>query len=104
MHLLSTLRTSRYRDARKTCSWPVCSTLARPDLHRQADTSFPNAPCNVLLANGRTSSSTPSATFHCRSKAARRVASSSETRSYVCSTSAVASRLGGTLGRPLLLQ
>ena len=43
MHLLSTLRTSCYRDARKTCSWPVCSTLARPDFHRQADTSFPNA-------------------------------------------------------------
>ena len=54
MHLLSTLQTPRYRDARKTCSWPVCSTLARPDFHRQADISFPNAPCSVLLANGRT--------------------------------------------------
>src|SRR5438093_11760160 len=43
----------------------------------------------------------PSATFHCRSYAARRLASSSETRSYVCSTRAVASRLGGTLGRPI---
>src|SRR5713226_1176562 len=44
MHLLSTLRTSCYRDARKTRCWPVCSTLTRPDFHRQADTSFPNAP------------------------------------------------------------
>ncbi len=44
MHLLSTLQTPRCRDARKTCSWPVCSTLTRPDFHRQTDTSFPNAP------------------------------------------------------------
>jgi len=44
MHLLSTLQTPRCRGARKTRSWPVCSTLTRPDFHRQADTSFPNAP------------------------------------------------------------
>ena len=49
MHLLSTLRTPRYHDTRKTCCWPVCSTLARPDFHRQADTSFPNAPRIRLL-------------------------------------------------------
>src|SRR5438128_8553161 len=56
MHLLSTLQTPRYRDARKTRCWSVCSTLTRPDFHRQADTSFPNAhrtrllPC-VMTAN-----------------------------------------------------
>jgi len=43
IYLLFTLRTPRYHDARKTRCWPVCSTLARPDFHRQADTSFPNA-------------------------------------------------------------
>ncbi len=56
MHLLSTLQTPRYRDACKTRCWSVCSTLTRPDFHRQADTSFPNAhrtgllPC-VMTAN-----------------------------------------------------
>ncbi len=48
MHLLSTLQTPRCRDACKTRSWSVCSTLTRPDFHRQADTSFPNAPSTRL--------------------------------------------------------
>src|SRR5438552_19078168 len=43
MHLLSTLQTPCYRGACKTRCWSVCSTLTRPDFHRQADTSFPNA-------------------------------------------------------------
>jgi len=57
MHLLSTLRTPRYHDARKTRCWPVCSTLARPDFHQQADTSFPNAQCiglpKIAFQHGR---------------------------------------------------
>ena len=40
VHPLSTLRTPRYRDARKTRSRPACSALAGPDFHRQATTSF----------------------------------------------------------------
>ena len=37
---LSTLRTPRCRDARKTRSRPACSALDGPDLHWQAHTSF----------------------------------------------------------------
>ena len=49
MHPLSTLQTPRCRDACKTRSWPVCSTLARPDSHRQVGISFPNALPNLRL-------------------------------------------------------
>src|SRR4029077_4327114 len=54
---LSTLRTPRYRDARKTRSRPACSALDGPDLHWQAHTSFsyrtplyapPSASCRGL--------------------------------------------------------
>ncbi len=41
---LSTLRTPRYRDARKTRSRPACSALDGPDFHWQAHSSFPIAP------------------------------------------------------------
>src|SRR3954447_26492404 len=41
---LSTLRTPRYRDARKTRSRPACSALNGPDLHWQAHTSFLSHP------------------------------------------------------------
>src|SRR5208337_4011855 len=41
---LSTLRTPRCRDARKTRSRPACSALNGPDLHWQAHSSFPLAP------------------------------------------------------------
>src|SRR5208282_4249993 len=41
---LSTLRTPRRRDARKTRSRPACSALHGPDLHWQAHSSFPLAP------------------------------------------------------------
>jgi len=44
VHPLFTLQTPRYRDACKTRSRPACSALAGPDLHRQVDISFPNAP------------------------------------------------------------
>ena len=57
--------------------------------------------CSVLLAKGRSSASIPSATFHRRSKSARAFASASLTLSWDWSSSAVASRLGGTLSRPL---
>jgi hypothetical protein len=36
MHLLSTLRTLRYRNARKTRYRPACSALTGPDFHWQA--------------------------------------------------------------------
>jgi hypothetical protein len=49
VHPLSTLQTPRHRDAWKTCSWPVCSTLARPDFHLQVAISFPNALPHVLI-------------------------------------------------------
>jgi hypothetical protein len=41
---LSTLRTPRCRDARKTRSRPACSALNGPDFHWQAHSSFPIAP------------------------------------------------------------
>ena len=41
---LSTLRTPRCRDARKTRSRPACSALNGPDFHWQAHSSFPLAP------------------------------------------------------------
>ena len=41
---LSTLRTPRRRDARKTRSRPACSALNGPDFHWQAHSSFPLAP------------------------------------------------------------
>ena len=41
---LSTLRTPRRRDARKTRSRPACSALDGPDFHWQAHSSFPIAP------------------------------------------------------------
>src|SRR5207249_10336956 len=41
---LSTLRTPRCRDARKTRSRPACSALDGPDFHWQAHSSFPIAP------------------------------------------------------------
>ena len=41
---LSTLRTPRCRDARKTRSRPACSALNGPDLHWQAHSSLPLAP------------------------------------------------------------
>jgi hypothetical protein len=41
---LSTLRTPRRRDARKTRSRPACSALNGPDFHGQAHSSFPLAP------------------------------------------------------------
>ena len=50
---LSTLRTPRYRDARKTRSRPACSALDGPDLHWQAHTSFPIAPRTGLLSKVR---------------------------------------------------
>jgi len=40
---LSTLRTPRRRDARKTRSRPACSALNGPDFHWQAHSSFPLA-------------------------------------------------------------
>src|SRR4051812_12332607 len=43
---LSTLRTPRYRDARKTRSRPACSALNGPDLHWQAHTSFLSHPAH----------------------------------------------------------
>src|SRR6266481_1055898 len=46
---LSTLRTPRYRDARKTRSRPACSALDGPDFHWQAHSSFPIAPRTRLL-------------------------------------------------------
>src|SRR5438128_11639906 len=52
VHPLSTLQTPRCRDACKTRSWSVCSTLTRPDFHRQVDTSLPNALPHVLSPNG----------------------------------------------------
>ena len=52
VHPLSTLQTPCCHDACKTRSWPVCSTLARPDFHRQVDTSFPNALPHVLIPDG----------------------------------------------------
>src|SRR2546425_7534088 len=51
VHPLSTLQTPRCRDACKTRSWSVCSTLTRPDFHRQVGISFPNALPNVLILN-----------------------------------------------------
>src|SRR5438876_4933168 len=60
MHLLSTLQTPRYRDACKTRCWSVCSTLTRPDFHRQADTSFPNAHGTGLLSRVKTPSAVAS--------------------------------------------
>ena len=41
---LSTLRTPRRRDARRTRSRPACSALNGPDFHWQAHSSFPLAP------------------------------------------------------------
>jgi len=58
VHPLSTLQTPRCRDACKTRSWPVCSTLARPDSQRQVDTRFPNALLHVLVLN-RTDTDNP---------------------------------------------
>ena len=46
---LSTLRTPRRRDARKTRSLPACSALNGPDFHWQAHSSFPLAPRTGLL-------------------------------------------------------
>ena len=46
---LSTLRTPRRRDARKTRSRPACSALNGPDFHWQAHSSFPLAPRIRLL-------------------------------------------------------
>ncbi len=46
---LSTLRTPRCRDARKTRSRPACSALNGPDFHWQAHSSFPLAPRTGLL-------------------------------------------------------
>lgn len=46
---LSTLRTPRRRDARKTRSRPACSALNGPDFHWQAHSSFPLAPRTGLL-------------------------------------------------------
>ena len=53
VHLLSTLQTPRCRGACKTRCWPVCSTLTRPDFHRQVDTSFPtrSPQCRYLVAH-----------------------------------------------------
>ena len=49
---LSTLRTPRCRDARKTCSRPACSALNGPDFHWQAHSSFLSHPAtrSLLLA------------------------------------------------------
>ena len=47
---LSTLRTPRCRDARKTRSRPACSALDGPDFHWQAHSSFPIAPRTLALA------------------------------------------------------
>ena len=59
--------------------------------------------CKLLFAKGRTS--TPSVTFQLRSTVARRrCVSAPPTRSCACSNRAVASRLGGTLRRPLSWQ
>jgi len=63
-------------------------------------TSWARKSRSVLLAKGRSSISTLRATFQHMSKVARRVASASETLSWACSSSAIANRLGGTLGRP----
>ena len=58
----------------------------------------------MLLAKGRSSISIPNATFQRMSKSARALASASLTLSWDWSSSAVASRLGGTLSRPLSAQ
>src|SRR5713101_6510536 len=66
VHLLSTLQTPRYHDACKTRCWSVCSTLTRPDFHRQVDTSFPNAlPDNFHhgLCSTKSNSSTAATTL-----------------------------------------
>ena len=60
--------------------------------------------CGVLLSKGRSSISTPNATFHRMSKSALALASASLTLSWDRSRRAVASRLGGTLSRPLSAQ
>ena len=60
---LSTLRTPRRRDARKTRSRPACSALNGPDFHWQAHSSFPLAP-RIRLSDKtsrRLSRATPSA-------------------------------------------
>ena len=60
--------------------------------------------CSVLLAKGLSSTSIPRATFQRMSKSARALASASLTLSWDWSRRAVASRLGGTLSRPLSAQ
>ena len=58
----------------------------------------------MLLAKGLSSTSIPRATFQRMSKSARALASASLTLSWDWSRRAVASRLGGTLSRPLSAQ
>src|SRR5208283_3525272 len=53
---LSTLRTPRCRDARKTRSRPACSALNGPDFHWQAHSSFPLAPRTALSSRWFSSS------------------------------------------------
>jgi hypothetical protein len=60
---LSTLRTPRCRDARKTRSRPACSALNGPDFHWQAHSSFSSRAPHPALGQDLTPSSraTPSA-------------------------------------------
>src|SRR3954462_3092245 len=51
---LSTLRTPRCRDARKTRSRPACSALDGPDLHWQAHIGFSYRTLHRALVGGRT--------------------------------------------------
>ena len=90
------LRFFRYPDSR--ASRRLDSNTSRT---RSCRISWARNTCSVLLAKGRSSTSIPRATFQRRSKSALPLASASLTLSWDWSSSAVASRLGGTLSRPL---
>jgi hypothetical protein len=91
---LATLEVARLRREVQTlleeCPYPLVQDQVRP---KQLQ--------SVLLAKGRCCRPIPSATYQRRSKSARALASSSDTPSWTSKSNAVASRLGGTLGRPL---
>ena len=83
---LSTLRTPRRRDARKTRSRPACSALNGPDFHWQAHSSFSYRTPHPALGQDLTPSSTTrraQAVSGVRARSARRGARVDSCRPFV---------------------